>query len=230
MACLKFFRSRQLLRGAQQKFDQFAIGALNEWKVFDAVPLRGSITYAELAKKVNIPEARLRRVLRHAISDHVFWAPTRDSVSHTSASAEVVRDPLLFAWLGHNFDEITPGTEKILKAMEKYGESEKPEHAGTMIAYGKEEVPFFEWIDIDGTGEPPKEVSEGKVVNDDRTKGWRARRFGNAMKCMMQSGTHASSHATAGFDWGNLGKAIVVDVSTCPPSGICQKRLAYDVS
>jgi len=31
---------------------------------------------------------------------------------------------------GHNFDEATPGTEKILKSMDKYGESEKPEHAG----------------------------------------------------------------------------------------------------
>jgi len=202
---------------------------LNEWKVFDAVPITGSITYEELAKKVNVPEARLRRVLTHAISNHIFWAPTRDSISHTSTSAEVVRDPLLFAWLGHNFDEITPGIVKILESMEKYGESEKPEYAGTMIAYGKE-LPFFKWIDIDGAGEPPKDVSEGKVVNGDRTKGWRARRFGNAMKFMMQSGTYASFHAVAGFDWGNLGKGIVVDVSTCPPSRTCQKRLAYDGS
>jgi 6-hydroxytryprostatin B O-methyltransferase len=179
------------------------------------VPLTGSISYSELAKKVNILESRLKRVIRHALNNHVFWAPTRDTIAHTSTSAEVVRDPLLFAWLGHNFDQVTPGTLKVLDSMKECKESEDLMQTGVSMAFGLKED-LYSWMSKDGEGEPGKDVLEGKVDNRDRAVGWRERRFGNAIKCVTAGGRHAAHHVNRGFDWGSLGKGTVVDVSPPP--------------
>ena len=195
----------------QLKQDQLALEALNRYNVFDEVPLIGSITYVELAKKCNIPETRLRRFIQHAMPNRIFWAPTPDSVAHTITSAEVVRSPFLYAWLGHNIEEIGPGCTKVIEAMERWGDSEDPTKAGFPLAFDLKEENLFQWFESDGAGEARAE--NGEVDKFDRTKGWRARRFGNAMKFMMSHGVSASRHVHGGFDWESLGKATVVDVS-----------------
>lgn len=58
-------------------------------------------------------------------------------------------------------------------------------------------------------GEP--ELSAGKFDKFDRTKGWRARRFGHCMKFLTSGGGYSSAHVNA-FDWDALGDATVVDV------------------
>jgi hypothetical protein len=72
------------------------------YNVFDAVPLDGRISYADLAQKCNVLKSHLRRWMRHAISKRIFQASTKDSVAHTITSAECVRDETVWAWIGHN--------------------------------------------------------------------------------------------------------------------------------
>ena len=196
----------------QLKQDQLTLEALNYYNVFDEVPLTGSITYAELAKRCRIPETRLRRFIQHAMSNRIFWAPTPNSVAHTITSAEVVRSPFLYAWLGHNVEEIGPGCTKVIEAMKQWGDSEDPTEAGFPLAFNLKGENLFQFFESDGVGEAS--AVNGKVDKFDRTKGWRARRFGNAMKFMMSHGVSASKHVHGGFDWESLGEATVVDVSS----------------
>lgn len=178
--------------------------------------MEGSITYTELAAKVKVPEGRLRRVLHHAINNHIFFAPTADSISHTSISAEAALDPFLYAWIEHNYSEVGPCAHKITEAIEKHGDSEDPAESAAALALPLGEDKLFEWMEKDGVGEPSKEVLEGKIDKSDRTRGWRNRRFGRAMHSIMIGGIHAAAHVNNGFDWGALGKGTVVDVSKNP--------------
>jgi hypothetical protein len=198
------------------KYDQLIFEALNHYNVFDAVPLTGSISYTDLAAKTSVSESRLRRIINHAILNRIFWAPTPDTVAHTSSSSMVVKDPLLYAWLGHNAEEAGAAATKVVQAIDKWGDSEHPGQTGFNLTFGlSEDYTCFSFFENDGTavnGDAKNEDLEvGKIDKSDRTKGWRSRRFGNAMKAIMGGGSHASHHALQGFDWDGLGKATVVD-------------------
>jgi 6-hydroxytryprostatin B O-methyltransferase len=145
------------------------------------------------------------------MSNRIFWAPTPDSVAHTNTSAEVVRNPFGYAWLGHNIEEVTPGCTKVIEAMERWGDSEDPAETGFALAFDLKGENLFQWFDNDGAGEA--RGLHGEVDKSDRTKGWRARRFGDAMKFWMSQGVASSKHVHGGFDWESLGKATVIDVS-----------------
>lgn len=148
--------------------------------------------------------------MRHAISKRIFWAPTKDSVAHTITSAEFARDETAWAWVGHNVEEIGPAAAKIMEQTDRFGDGTNPAEAAVALAHfeGKYASPF-DWLENDGVGEP--KLLGGKLDKSDRTKGWRARRFGNTMKYLTSGGGHSSSHVH-GFDWDALGEASVVDV------------------
>jgi hypothetical protein len=82
---------------------------------------------------------------------------------------------------------------------------------------------FFQLLENDGASEP--KASEGEVDKTDRTKGWRARRFGEAMKFMTTFGVSSAKHIHGGFDWDALGKATVVDVSMSLIIWLCESML-----
>jgi hypothetical protein len=46
---------------------------------------------------------------------HIFWAPTLDTIAHTARSAEFIRDQFLYAWVGHNWEEVAPGLSKVME-------------------------------------------------------------------------------------------------------------------
>jgi hypothetical protein len=177
---------------------------LTKFNVWSAVPLDGPISYADLATKVNVPESILRRVLRHAMTLKLFTCPSSDPnsdlVAHTATSAIPARNPLLSSLIGHNTDTVGAAMVKQAEAIEKWGESPEPSEAAIMIAFGLrgKHKTFWEFMETDGEGEK---------------KGWRARRFGEAMRSLSTESSVATFvHAV--FDWESLGEAIVVDVSS----------------
>lgn len=161
-----------------------------------------------------MPESKLRRVLHHAINNHIFFSPSEESIAHTATSAEVVLDPFLYAHIEHNYFEAEPAASKIIEAIARFGDSEDPNQAGAALALPLEGEAVFAWMQKDGVGEPSEEILSGKDVKGDRTKGYRSRRFGVAMQSMMRGRLHDASHVNRGFDWGLLGKGTVVDVSS----------------
>ena len=49
---------------------------IDRWSIASAVPLDTSISYTELAWKTLLPVKTLRRVLRHAITQRIFYEPS----------------------------------------------------------------------------------------------------------------------------------------------------------
>ncbi|KAJ9645227.1 hypothetical protein H2201_000978 [Coniosporium apollinis] len=185
------------------KHDQFVLDFLNQYRVFEAVPLDSDIPYAELASKVGVSESILRRVIRHAMTQHIFaeTAPGSGRVVHTSNSAFVARTPLVKSWLGHNLEEVTAGSVKQVETIRTYGDSQEPNESAMCIALTggplEEGKTLFDFFGTDGEGDQ---------------KGWRMRRFGEAMKSATQSGAHSGHHVHAGLEWDALGDATVVDI------------------
>lgn len=178
---------------------------LAHFKVFDAVPLHEPISYSDLARKVDLVEPRLRRILQHAFTNHYFCSPKPDFVGHTSNSALVANDPLAYAWIFHNVDEVEPWySNKAVEAFTRWGDTTDPRETGpNLAAKPGEGKTLFDLLETDEEG-------EWGGVNG---KGWRVKRFGDSDKFMASGGALKASDLHEGLDWGALGKATVVDVS-----------------
>ena len=182
--------------------DQLALSVLAHYDIFSAVPLESEISYADIASKVKLPENRVRRFIRQAMTNHIFTESRPGFVTHTATSAIPVKLPALRAFIGHNTEDGGPASVKVIEAMEKWGASEEPAESGFGIAWGlnvkdgKDCV--FKFVQQDGEGDQ---------------KGFRMKRIGQAMESMKGDGAYHVGHVQRGFDWAGLGKATVVDVS-----------------
>lgn len=131
----------------------------------DAYPMQ------TLAQKCNVPKSHLRRWMRHAISKRIFRASTKDSVAHTITSAECVRDETVWAWIGHNVEEVGPAAGKLIEQTDRFGDSNNPSEAAVALShFDGTWKGLFEWFENDSVGE--REVptaADGEVDRWDRT-------------------------------------------------------------
>jgi len=180
--------------------DMTVYHVLNEFDVWNAVPLHGTATYAEISRKTGLGQDTIIRVLRHAMTKHVFTSPKPDTIAHTSLSAYFVKEPLARAWLGHNTDDIWPSAVKLVEAIRTFGESGEPNETGAAIALfkGRKDVKnFFDWADQDGDGDK---------------KGYRVKRFGEAMMFVTKNPAFNIKAIHQLYDWASLGEGPFVDI------------------
>lgn len=181
-----------------------ALHIINHYKIFNAIPVKGDISYEDLAQKVKIPTSRLRRILRHAMTNYHFYEPREGYVAHTGPTMAMVKAPVYGSWIAHNSEEVTVAISGTIEALQKYGDSRKPEESAFNVAMklseGQNAFTFFE---NDGEGEK---------------RGYRQRRFGEAMQAMNAAGSFSSKYIVKGFDWARLRDGTVVDVSIHLPA------------
>jgi 6-hydroxytryprostatin B O-methyltransferase len=181
----------------QGKYDVYVLNALNHFRVFEHVPLEDKISYEDLAAKTGLPVSRLYRILRHAMTHRTFYEPAAGYVAHTANSAYVHKSPSSRAWIAHNVEEINHSLSFANEAIEKWGDDSDPARTGFALAFDlPPETSLWQFFQTDGEGEQ---------------KGFRARRFGQAMSSMSESTAFSNKHLHNLFDWKSLGKASVVD-------------------
>lgn len=182
---------------------------LNQFDFFNAVPIRGSATYSEIAQRTTLPESIVRRILRHAFLGRLFAEvpPGSGKVVHTAKTALVVRKPAIRGWIAHNLEEMRPATTNTAKSLRQFDagrefSSQDPLQSGFSIA------------DLDGTGHPVLHWEFLRSAPEGRQAGHRAAQFSAAMEtAAMSSAMKAEDIIRFGFDWEGLGDATVVDVS-----------------
>jgi hypothetical protein len=173
-----------------QSVNQLSLQAVYEFKVAEAVPLSGSISYQDLADKVNVPMLNLRRLIRHAMTNHIFHEPEKGFVAHTRTSRLLLEDLPLTNWVGFMTEDLWLPIANVVKAMKKWPGSGESNETSVNLAYGTS----ANWFDF---------IQQNKVF---------ANRYNLAMQAHGGGEGFALTHTVDGYPWAELGEATVVDV------------------
>ncbi|KFY09293.1 hypothetical protein V492_05544 [Pseudogymnoascus sp. VKM F-4246] len=188
-----------LERSTNSKFDQMTLHSVVRFGIAEAIPLDEPVTFEAVAKKVGLSTELVTRLLRHSMTNNLFEEPCAGYVGHTALSSIIVREPLSRSWILHNFEEIA--SARFLDAYDKYGESEEPTETAVRIAFDYfDKHPndnLWAFLENDGEGE---------------NKGYRMRRFAEAMVWVSGHKNDEDMILASGFDWASLGEATVADM------------------
>lgn len=169
------------------------------YRLAHQVPLTGSISYKAMATVLgnSLPASLLERVLKHAISFGLFSQPAPGLVAHNSASAELVKDSDLEAWVYLCACVAYPAGAAIPKALDKYGASSEANEAAYGISIGRKVAQFERFREPDGHRD--------------------FELFAKAMKGVAKGGAYdARLVVESNFPWASLGESLVVDVGGGP--------------
>ncbi|KAK7951743.1 O-methyltransferase [Apiospora aurea] len=177
--------------------DQLSLQAVWEFKIAEAVPMNGSITFDELSANIKectgktILPFQLLILLRHAMTNQVFCEPQKGTVAHTQLSRLLATNPKSNAWVGFLTGDLFPAFANVVNALKRWPGSHEPSETGVNIAYSQD-LPFYNFLQLDkGCG----------------------MRYSRAIESHGSSeGTEISHGVVDGYPWANLGDATVVDM------------------
>ncbi|KAH8812830.1 S-adenosyl-L-methionine-dependent methyltransferase [Xylogone sp. PMI_703] len=164
-----------------------SLHAISHFKVAQAVPLTGSISFADIAKATGLSELNVARFIRRAAINRIFIESSPGQVSHTSSSKLLATDSNIQALIGHMSEEAFPASARIVEALEKFPYSGEPDQSPFTLTFGSS---FFE-----------RKMKQPETMQ----------RFVQAMSSWSKG--DGSAHMRDGYDWAALPKgATVVDV------------------
>ncbi|CAK4001795.1 MET1_DOTSN ame: Full=Hps1-dma1 cluster O-methyltransferase [Lecanosticta acicola] len=115
-----------------------ALHVISHFEIIDHVPLDREISYAELAQKINVPQRRLTRMLRSAISRSIFQEPKPGYIAHNSLSAAMIHSKWLRYHVASTLENFLPTAPKFVEQIEKFGDRETRSTSAAGIAYNTE--------------------------------------------------------------------------------------------
>ncbi|KAK4185143.1 O-methyltransferase-domain-containing protein [Podospora australis] len=204
------FKARQQLAAATKELHDISVGpkqslhdlawdgftstlslrAMWEFKVADAVPLHGSISYQELTAEVEklnnniaIGVDNLRRLIRHAMTNRIYCEPIKNQVAHTRASRLLLEDEPNDNWVGFCCKDVWLPAAHVVDAMKKWPNSEESNETGVNLAYNHS-TEFFDWLPQDHE---------------------RNHRYNLAMKSHGNAAGYSVDHLINGYAWADLG-------------------------
>lgn len=136
-------------------------------------------------------ESHLKRVLRYAMLNNIFYAPSPEEIAHTPFSAILVTDANIQALVEYNTSESLPASTKVVEAYDKWGASEEPNRNAWCLANGTD-LPIREHL-----AQPDFEA--------------RANRFARIMSAINSTPAYDLKHTVEGYDWKNA-KGTIVDI------------------
>ncbi|UNI16454.1 hypothetical protein JDV02_002886 [Purpureocillium takamizusanense] len=189
--------------------DSATLNILNYFNFWDAVPLDGDASFAEIAKAVRLPQEAVEAILPYAFCNRIFEPVTigdpNSRIRHTSRSAAMIKDPTLRIIVNLTIDGLGGPLSILNRALEKnfLGKdkltneiSETPFgmlYKGGPLGQFKD---YYDWLDRDGEGE---------------RKGWRQRDMVESLRLAKEK-MGAESALLEALDWAGAGKATVVDL------------------
>lgn len=99
------------------------------------MPLDRPIALADLGKLTPLDPVNLARVLRAAMTNHIFCEPRPGLIAHTAASRLLASDPALAAWVGFNAEDILPAAAHVLPALRADPDATRLDRAGFQHAF-----------------------------------------------------------------------------------------------
>ncbi|KAI1092133.1 S-adenosyl-L-methionine-dependent methyltransferase [Rostrohypoxylon terebratum] len=161
--------------------------AIYSFKLPSVVPAEGSISYTELAEKIQVNEDVVRRIARYAITKHIFReVDGGDGLAHSATSKMLAESPMMMEWIGMVCEEMWPAATQAVPALRKWPKSQEPEHSGFALAHGLETHVF------DMLADQPE----------------RAARFSNSMIYFNSNADLAPHYICDAFNWESVSQVV----------------------
>jgi hypothetical protein len=110
-----------------------SLKAVSHWDIAKYVPLDGNISHTNLSKKTGLEMTALRRLLRHAMTNGMFYEPTKNHIAHNSMSRILVEDQKTAAWVDLQTEGILLGGAYQCEALDRWSGSESKRETGASI-------------------------------------------------------------------------------------------------
>ena len=108
--------------------------AIYRFKLPTLVPAGGSISYSELAEKIQVGEDVVRRIARYAITKHIFSeVDGGEGLAHSATSRMLAESPMMMDWIGMVCEEMWPAATQAVPALVKWPKSQEPQHSVSLI-------------------------------------------------------------------------------------------------
>jgi hypothetical protein len=111
-----------------------SLQAIYHFKIATAFSLEEHISYEELARRCNVDEDQLRRLMRMAISNNIFNEPQKGFITHSAVSRLIAEEKLVYQWIGLVSEELWPASCKTVPAMIHWPGSQEPAETGFALA------------------------------------------------------------------------------------------------
>ena len=105
-------RSELISTKAINPNDVLSLRAVYHYNVFSKFPLGGSASYDELAAKCGVNTIDLRRLLRHAMTNHIFQEK-EGRVEHTAATRVLLENEMIRNIMGIMTEEMFQGAGRV---------------------------------------------------------------------------------------------------------------------
>ncbi|KAM0478967.1 hypothetical protein ACHAPX_004945 [Trichoderma viride] len=173
---------------AWESISYIPLQAICEFRIAEAVPLTGTVSYEDLATKIydltstTMLPSDLRRLMRLAIANNIFHEPKIGSVAHNRASLLLLEDETLAGWTAFYTMDLLAPISQTVAAMKAWPGSQETNQTAKS---------FFDHLQADEA---------------------RARRYDLMLQSHGQREGYDVSHTVSGYPWAKLGKATVVDM------------------
>lgn len=180
-------------------FDAQALRCIVSLNIAEHVPLKGSISFAELSSRSDVEESRLTRILRYAMTNYWFCEPEPGRVAHTAMSALLVNSDAVRGQATYNTQVAVPSSQSWLESLRASKEDGSHRASPFNLAFQTEQQSMH-W-----------------ALSDPVRSGW----FNDMLKAYQESGGLSMAHTVAMFGTVGVPKGLVVDVSISPFVHVC---------
>ena len=181
-----------------------AIEWLWKFQVLHEIPLRKSISYVDVAAKLQMPESTLRSVARMAMTADFLCETKSGNLAHNPLSTVFVEDDDMATWMSYMIHRSVPCMRTFAQATKKWPGTTKGNETAYNLAMDTD-LSFFDHLRAN-----PDFGAE----------------FGRYMKSQSTVHTGASvDHLVQGLDWAALGKSKIVDVGDFFSQGLESKKV-----
>ncbi|KAI9729538.1 MAG: hypothetical protein M1834_006734 [Cirrosporium novae-zelandiae] len=170
--------------------NSLSLRAMYNFKIANSFPIDAEASYAEIASATGVDEVNVRRLIRHAMTNHIFKESRPGYVAHTIQSRLLAESGKMQDWVGFCVEDMWPAAQKTVDAMRKHPASQEPSEAGFPAAFNCKQPMFME------IGKDPK----------------RAKRFGGAMNSLTGGVGYEVDYLANNYPWDKLKNGTVVDL------------------
>ena len=115
--------------------------AITRFNIASSFPVHEEATFTEISNACGLNEQIVRRILRHAMTKHIFKEPRKGVVTHTAASRLLAENAQIRDWVGASTDELWQAASQTVNALMKYPGSQEPNQTVSLSTSS-----FSSWI------------------------------------------------------------------------------------